>query len=141
MLDILQKFLNLEVKNSKKTLIFPRYHQLDVVRKIIADVKENGSGRNYLIQHSAGSGKSNSIAWTAFRLASLFDAYNRPVFSSIIIVTDRRNLDSQLQSTGSGFDHVVDTIAAIDNKKNSGDLRDAINDGVRIIITTLQKYL
>ena len=140
MLDILQKFLNLEVKDAKKTLIFPRYHQLDVVRKVIADVKENGSGRNYLIQHSAGSGKSNSIAWTAFRLASLFDSNNKPIFSSIIIVTDRRNLDAQLQATVSGFDHVVGTIAAIDNKMTSADLRDAINDGVRIIVTTLQKF-
>ncbi len=140
MLDILQKFLNLEVKDSKKTLIFPRYHQLDVVRKLISDVKENGSGHNYLIQHSAGSGKSNSIAWTAFRLASLFDSNNKPIFSSIIIVTDRRNLDAQLQATVSGFDHVVGTIAAIDNKKTSADLRDAINDGVRIIVTTLQKF-
>lgn len=140
MLDIVQKFLNLEGKNSKKTLIFPRYHQLDVVRNIIADVKANGCGKNYLIQHSAGSGKSNSIAWTAFRLASLFDSFNKPVFSSVIIVTDRRNLDAQLQNTVSGFDHVVGTIAAIDNRKTSADLRDAINDGVRIIVTTLQKF-
>ena len=140
MLDIVQKFLNLEVRDSKTTLIFPRYHQLDVVRNIIADVKTNGSGRNYLIQHSAGSGKSNSIAWTAFRLASLFDSCNRPVFSSIIIVTDRRNLDAQLQATVSGFDHVVGTIAAIDNKMHATDLRDAINSGVRIIVTTLQKF-
>ena len=140
MLDIVQKFLNLEVRDSKKTLIFPRYHQLDVVRNIIADVKANGSGKNYLIQHSAGSGKSNSIAWTAFRLASLFDSSNKPVFSSVIIVTDRRNLDAQLQATVAGFDHVVGTIAAIDNKMTSADLRDAINDGVRIIVTTLQKF-
>ena len=140
MMDILQKFLNLEVRDSKMTLIFPRYHQLDVVRKIIADVKANGSGKNYLIQHSAGSGKSNSIAWTAFRLASLFDSNNSPIFSSIIIVTDRRNLDAQLQATVSGFDHVVGTIAAINDKMHAKDLRDAINDGVRIIITTLQKF-
>ena len=137
MLDILQKFLNLD---TKKNLIFPRYHQLDVVRNIIADVKANGSGKNYLIQHSAGSGKSNSIAWTAFRLASLFDTNNKPIFSSIIIVTDRRNLDAQLQATVSGFDHVVGTIAAIDNRMTSADLRDAINAGVRIIVTTLQKF-
>lgn len=140
MLDILQKFLNLTKKDSKESLIFPRYHQLDAVRKIIADVKANGSGKNYLIQHSAGSGKSNSIAWTAFRLASLFDSNNYPIFSSIIIVTDRRNLDAQLQATVSGFDHVVGTIAAIDNKMHATDLRDAINGGVRIIVTTLQKF-
>ena len=140
MLDILQKFLNLTKKDSKESLIFPRYHQLDAVRKIIADVKANGSGKNYLIQHSAGSGKSNSIAWTAFRLASLFDSNNYPIFSSIIIVTDRRNLDAQLQATVSGFDHVVGTISAIDNKMHATDLRDAINGGVRIIVTTLQKF-
>lgn len=140
MLDIIQKFLNLTKKDSKESLIFPRYHQLDVVRKIIADVKANGSGKNYLIQHSAGSGKSNSIAWTAFRLASLFDSNNYPIFSSIIIVTDRRNLDAQLQATVSGFDHVVGTISAIDNKMHATDLRDAINGGVRIIVTTLQKF-
>ena len=78
MLDIIQKFINLQ---KKKTLIFPRYHQLDVVRKLIVDVQINGAGKNYLIQHSAGSGKSNSIAWTAYRLALLFNENNKPFFS------------------------------------------------------------
>ncbi len=115
LLDIIQKFISFEVKTEKKTvngieknitnrkLIFPRYHQLDVVRKLITDVRENGSGKNYLIQHSAGSGKSNSIAWTAYRLASLHNSQNEPVFTSVVIVTDRRNLDAQLQETVTGF--------------------------------------
>ena len=107
-MDIIQKFLNLQ---EGKTLVFPRYHQLDVVRKLLADVKKNGLGRNYLIQHSAGSGKSNSIAWTAYRLASLFNADNKPVFSSVIVVTDRTVLDAQLQETISGFDHTLGAVA------------------------------
>lgn len=148
LLDIIQKFISLEVKAEKKDgknvtkrrLIFPRFHQLDVVRKLVADVRENGSGRNYLIQHSAGSGKSNSIAWTAYRLASLHNAENEPIFTSVVIVTDRRNLDAQLQETITGFDHTLGSVCAIDEKKSSKDLRDALNGGKRIIVTTLQKF-
>lgn len=153
MLDIVQKFIHLQVKEEKKlltngteqvikkkTLIFPRYHQLDVVRKLIADVREYGSGKNYLIQHSAGSGKSNSIAWTAYRLASLHNEENKPVFSSVIVVTDRTVLDAQLQETISGFDHTIGAVETLGEDKNSRDLRDAINNGVRIIVTTLQKF-
>lgn len=112
MIDILQKFIHLQIteekklqpdgtrKNiKKKRLIFPRYHQLDVVRKMIAHVSEKGAGHNYLIQHSAGSGKSNSIAWTAYRLASLHDKDNNVIFSSVVVVTDRTVLDAQLQET------------------------------------------
>ena len=137
MMDIVQKFLNLK---DGKTLIFPRYHQLDVVRKLLADVRQNGAGHNYLIQHSAGSGKSNSIAWTAYRLASLFNEENKPVFSSVVVVTDRTVLDAQLQETISGFDHTLGAIETIGEDKTSKDLRDAINGGVRIIVTTLQKF-
>lgn len=153
LLDIIQKFISLEVKKEKQTdangiekpitkkrLIFPRYHQLDVVRKLIADVRTNGSGNNYLIQHSAGSGKSNSIAWTAYRLASLHNDQNEPIFTSVVIVTDRRNLDAQLQETVTGFDHTLGSVCAIDEKKSSKDLRDALNAGKRIIVTTLQKF-
>lgn len=148
LLDIIQKFISFEVKTekkdgknvTKKRLIFPRFHQLDVVRKLVADVRENGSGRNYLIQHSAGSGKSNSIAWTAYRLASLHNAENEPIFTSVVIVTDRRNLDAQLQETITGFDHTLGSVCAIDEKKSSKDLRDALNAGKRIIVTTLQKF-
>jgi type I restriction enzyme R subunit len=138
MMDILQKFMS--YRKDKKLLLFPRYHQLDVVRSLIGHVRQFGAGHNYLIQHSAGSGKSNSIAWTAYRLAALFNDEDKPVFSSVIIVTDRRVLDAQLQETISGFDHKLGAIETIDEKKNSRDLRDAINDGVRIIVTTLQKF-
>lgn len=153
MMDILQKFIHLQIVEEKehtldgdekvtkkKTLIFPRYHQLDVVRKMIADVYENGAGKNYLIQHSAGSGKSNSIAWTAYRLASLHDKDDKAIFSSVIVVTDRTVLDAQLQETISGFDHTLGVVETIDEKKSSKDLRDAINAGIRIIVTTLQKF-
>lgn len=153
MMDIVQKFIHLQIKEDKKkpvdgtervimkkTLIFPRYHQLDVVRKLIADVREKGAGQNYLIQHSAGSGKSNSIAWTAYRLASLHDGNNKAVFSSVVVVTDRTVLDAQLQETISGFDHTIGAVEAIGEDKNSRDLRDALNSGVRIIVTTLQKF-
>ena len=136
-LDIIQKFIHCK---DNKVLIFPRYHQLDVVRKLIADVRQNGTGKNYLIQHSAGSGKSNSIAWTAYRLASLHDENSKPVFASVIIVTDRTVLDRQLQETISSFDHTLGTVETIGEGKSSKDLRDAINGGSRIIVTTLQKF-
>lgn len=136
MMDIIQKFISLQGKK----LIFPRYHQLDVVRKLVSHVKSNGAGHNYLIQHSAGSGKSNSIAWTAYRLASLHDDENRAIFSSVIVVTDRTVLDAQLQATISGFDHTLGTVETIGDGKNSQDLKRAINDGARIIVTTLQKF-
>ncbi len=153
LLDILQKFINVQ-KEEKKTknkdgsqrietktkVIFPRYHQLDVVRKLVDHVREGGAGHNYLIQHSAGSGKSNSIAWTAYRMASLHNADNEAIFDSVIIVTDRRVLDQQLQATVSSFDHTLGTVVTIDEKKSSKDLKDAINDGKRIIVTTLQKF-
>ena len=142
MMDILQRFIHLNKGDNKKkhSIIFPRYHQLDVVRKLIADVSKNGSGKNYLIQHSAGSGKSNSIAWTTYRLASLHNKDNKPIFSSVIVVTDRTVLDAQLQATISSFDHTVGAIETIGEGKNSKDLRDAINNGIRIIVTTLQKF-
>ena len=153
MMDILQKFIHLQVTEEKKLrpdgsekvikkkrLIFPRYHQLDVVRKLVNHVSENGAGHNYLIQHSAGSGKSNSIAWTAYRLASLHDQDNNAVFSSIVVVTDRTVLDTQLQETISGFDHTLGAVETIGEDKNSRDLRDALNSGIRIIVTTLQKF-
>ena len=119
--------------------IFPRFHQLDVVSKLIASVKEVGSGRNYLIQHSAGSGKSNSIAWLAYRLAGLH-RNNKRVFASVIVVTDRKVLDSQLQDTIYQFDHIDGVVEKIDKGKTSKDLLKAINDGKDIIITTIQKF-
>ena len=148
LMDVFQRFMNLEVKKekqdgkeiTKKTLIFPRYHQLDVVRQLIADVKAKGSGENYLIQHSAGSGKSNSIAWLAYHLASAHDKEDHPIFASTIIVTDRTVLDRQLQNTILSFDHTTGLVETIDHSKSSQDLKNAINDGKKIIITTLQKF-
>lgn len=148
LLEILQKYMHLQkeavkdkdgnIAKYKETMIFPRYHQLDVVTKLLQDVKENGSGKNYLIQHSAGSGKSNSIAWLAHRLAGLHDKSDTVIFNSIIVVTDRKVLDSQLQETIYQFDHVDGVVQRID--KNSAQLKNAINDGAKIIITTLQKF-
>ena len=137
LLDIINKFLHLEVK--EKRIIFPRYHQLDAVRRVLADVAANGTGKSYLIQHSAGSGKSNSIAWTAYRLASLF-VDDKPLFDSVVVVTDRRVLDTQLQETISGFDHALGSVVTIGKDKTSADLRDAINGGARLIVSTLQKF-
>lgn len=126
--------------DTAEKIIFPRYHQLDVVRKLVYHTREHGPGHNYLIQHSAGSGKSNSIAWTAYRLASLHDDENRAIYNSVIIVTDRKVLDSQLQDTIDSFDHTLGSVVLIDEKKSSKDLLKAVNDGKRIIVTTLQKF-
>lgn len=141
LLDILQKFISHQKdKKSSEKIIFPRYHQLDVVRKLIAHTRENGPGHNYLIQHSAGSGKSNSIAWTAYRLASLHDDENKAIFNSVIIVTDKKVLDTQLQATINGFEHALGSVELIDDKKSSKDLLAAVQNGKRIIVTTLQKF-
>ncbi|UUX33274.1 type I restriction endonuclease subunit R [Fundicoccus culcitae] len=142
LLAILQRFLHLDVdeKTKKQSLIFPRYHQWDLVTKLSADVKANGAGKNYLAQHSTGSGKSYSITWLAYRLSTLHDELNQSVFNTVIIVTDRRVLDQQLQKDIMSFDHTPGVVETIDEKKSSKDLRDAINDGRRIIITTLQKF-
>lgn len=152
LMDIIQRYIHLEVKSktvikngkekkeTSKRIIFPRYHQLDVVTKLIEDVRVNGSGENYLIQHSAGSGKSNSIAWLAYRLSSIHQSDNTPIFTSVIVVVDRTVLDRQLQDTISSFDHQDGLVVAIGEGKTSKDLRDAINDGKKIIITTLQKF-
>lgn len=153
LLDILHRFVSHvrekeeEKKNGvvktvvKEKLLFPRFHQYDVVKKIIADVKENGTGNNYLIQHSAGSGKSNSIAWIAYRLASVHDAQNNAIFDSVIVVTNRIVLDGQLQDTINSFEHKLGLVEAIDDKKNSRSLAEALNDKKRIIICTIQKFL
>lgn len=125
----------------KEKLLFPRYHQYDVVRKVLADVKANGSGKNYLIQHSAGSGKSNSIAWIAYRLASAHDSNDEGIFYSVIVVTNRIVLDGQLQDTINSFEHKVGLVESISEKKNSHSLAEAINNGKRIIISTVQKFL
>ena len=145
-MDIIGKFLHLEVevyelngiRKKKETVIFPRFHQMDVVRKLTKDAKLHGAGENYLIQHSAGSGKSNSIAWLSYRLSSLHNTNNERVFDSVIVITDRRVLDDQLQNTIYQFEHKQGVVQKID--KNSQQLADAITAGSNIIITTLQKF-
>ena len=147
LLEILHKYMHLQIevkedkngnKTRKETMIFPRYHQLDVVTRLLADVKANGAGHNYLIQHSAGSGKSNSIAWLSHRLSGLHNDLDQKIFRSVIVVTDRKVLDSQLQDTIYQFDHVDGVVQKID--KNAAQLKDAIDNGAPIIITTLQKF-
>ena len=150
LIDILQRFMHLEVKERqvktdkgvrtirKETMIFPRYHQLDAVRKLIAHAGAHGSGRNYLIQHSAGSGKSNSIAWLAHRLASLHDANDEKVFHSVVVVTDRRVLDQQLQNTIYQFEHKTGVVEKIE--ENTQQLARALSAGTPIVITTIQKF-
>lgn len=152
-LDILHRFISrVEEKKdvitatgtkqvTEEKIIFPRYHQFDVVKSVLADVREKGVGNSYLIEHSAGSGKSNSIAWIAYRLASVHDANDNPIFSSVIVVTNRIVLDSQLQDTINSFEHKSGLVEAIDEKKRSKGLVDAINDNKRIIICTIQKFL
>ena len=116
--------------------IWPRYHQLDVVRQTLADAREKGAGQKYLIQHSAGSGKSNSIAWLSRQLISLTKD-NQPVFDSIIVITDRRVLDSQINRTIRQFTQVAATVG---HAESSGDLRRFIEEGKKIIISTVQKF-
>jgi type I restriction enzyme, R subunit len=145
-LDIFGKFISVEVseKNDLKrktifqpSLLFPRYHQWSAVNALLDGVLNEGVGESYLIQHSAGSGKSNTIGWLAHRLASLHDAADSKVFDSVIVITDRRVLDSQLQDTIYQFDHQQGVVEKID--QNATQLAEALNDGKKIIITTLQK--
>jgi len=150
LLEILQRFMHLEVKEKqiktdkgvrtvrREMMIFPRYHQLDAVRALVSHAKAHGSGRNYLIQHSAGSGKSNSIAWLAHRLASLHDAQDEKVFHSVIVVTDRRVLDQQLQATIYQFEHKTGVVEKID--EDTQQLARALSQGTPIVITTIQKF-
>jgi type I restriction enzyme R subunit len=150
LLDILQRFMHLEIKDRmvdtptgkrtvrRETMIFPRYHQLDAVRRLVDHARLHGSGRNYLIQHSAGSGKSNSIAWLAHRLASLHDAFDAKVFDSVIVITDRRVLDQQLQSTIYQFEHKTGVVEKID--ENTQQLAKALAGSTPIIISTIQKF-
>lgn len=129
-----------QVKKTSVRLIFPRYHQLDVVEKLVADTKNLTEGRSFLIQHSAGSGKSNSIAWLTYQLASLHNMNDASIFQTVFVVTDRRVLNKQLQDTICGFEHKLGQIETITDKDNSSKLKDAINDGKRIIITTLHRF-
>lgn len=153
LLKILAKYVHLQIedkedwqgkKSKKETMIFPRYHQWDVVNKLVSDARDNGPGHKYLIQHSAGSGKSNSIAWTAHQLASLYDAYGEKRFHSVIIVTDRTVLDDQLQDTIYQFEHADGVVGRINNKEGQGSksqkLASALEDAQPIIIVTIQTF-
>ena len=142
--DIITNFINyqdVDDENGKPTgekkIIFPRYHQLDSVRKLV-DASRAGTGKNYLVQHSAGSGKSNTISWLGYRLASLHDSENRNVYDSVIVITDRKVLDRQLQKTFHQFEQVSGTLTRID--RGSAQLREALEKGRKIIVTTLQKF-
>ena len=150
LLDILARFLHLQVEERtvatekglkhvvKETMIFPRYHQLEAVRRLVGHARAHGPGHNYLIQHSAGSGKSNSIAWLAHRLSTLHDANDEKIFHTVVVITDRRVLDRQLQETIYQFEHKGGVVQKID--ENTQQLAKALSDGVPIIITTIQKF-
>ena len=147
LLDILARFVHLQIEEKRddrgrkvkvETMIFPRYHQLDAVRRLVDAARTEGVGHNYLIEHSAGSGKSNTIGWLAHRLASLHDAANQRVFDSVVVVTDRVVLDQQLQDTIYQFEHKRGVLQKID--EHSKQLAEALEHAVPIIITTLQKF-
>jgi type I restriction enzyme R subunit len=150
-LDILGHFMFIEKKEeklpdgkggyrriTKETMIFPRYHQLDSVRKIVTQARDEGAGGNFLVQHSAGSGKTNSISWLSHRLASLHDAHDAKVYDCVIVITDRRVLDQQLQDAIYQIEHAQGVVKAIDH--DSKQLAAALIDGTKIVITTLQKF-
>ncbi|MCZ7590554.1 MAG: type I restriction endonuclease [Gaiella sp.] len=146
-LDLLARFVQVErpekgsaaERRAKTRIVFPRFHQWDAVRKLEAHAREHGAGQTYLVQHSAGSGKSNSIAWLAHRLSSLHDAADQPVYDKVVVITDRLVLDRQLQDTIYQFEHAHGVVVRID--KHSGQLADALaGEQARVIVTTLQKF-
>ena len=150
LMELIGRFLHLSREERKirtnsgfryittESMIFPRFHQLDAVRKLVSHAKINGAGKNYLIQHSAGSGKSNTIAWLAHHLSSLHNANNEKIFHSVIIVTDRVVLDRQLQETVAQFEQTDGVVKKID--KDTHQLTAAIASNIPIIITTIQKF-
>ena len=149
-LELISKFIFIQKKEEineltgkkkvKENLIFPRFHQRDVIHKLLSDVYINKTSQNYLIQHSAGSGKTNSIAWLSHRLSSLHDKDNKVIFDNIIIVTDRVVVDRQLQSAVMGLEHKSGLIKVMDDKCNSSDLAITLNGNTKIIATTIQKF-
>ncbi len=147
MLDLLARFIHLQIDEKRddqgrkvkvETMIFPRYHQLEAVRLLVEMARGEGAGHNYLIEHSAGSGKSNTIGWLAHRLASLHDAGNQRIYDSVIVVTDRVVLDKQLQDTIYQFEHKRGVVQKIE--ESSRQLAEALENAVPIVITTLQKF-
>ena len=155
-LDLVQNFINLQedvdksydaktkklVEKKSTKLLFPRFHQLKAVRKILAQLKIDGTGKNYLIQHSAGSGKSNTITWLAYRLANFYQNYTdqKGMYDSVIVVTDRRVLNKQIQDNIKQLDNTPGMVMYLDQNTTSKDLKKAIEDKKRIIITTIQKF-
>lgn len=146
-LEIVHKFIYVDKREEildngdtliKETVIFPRYHQLDVVKKILHHVKKQGAGQKYLIQHSAGSGKTNSITWLAHRLASLHNQENNIIFDGVIVVTDRKALDQQLQDSIYQLEHKIGLVAKID--EDSSQLAAELEKETKIIISTIQKF-
>jgi type I restriction enzyme R subunit len=147
LLDLLARFIHVQIDEKRddqgrkvktESMIFPRYHQLQAVRVLVEAARSEGVGHNYLIEHSAGSGKSNTIGWLTHRLASLHDAANERVFDSVIVVTDRVVLDQQLQDTIYQFEHKRGVVQRID--ESSRQLAEALENAVPVIITTLQKF-
>jgi type I restriction enzyme R subunit len=143
-LDILHRYLVAKRDDKKRlqAVIFPRYHQLDATRRLVADVLAQGPGQRYLIQHSAGSGKTNSIAWTAHFLADLHDAQNRKLFDSVLVVSDRNVLDTQLQEAMFDFERTTGVVATITSESGSksAQLTQALKDGKKIIVCTIQTF-
>jgi type I restriction enzyme R subunit len=147
LLDLMARFLHLQIEEKrtdegrrvkKETMIFPRYHQLQAVRALVDAARGEGVGHNYLVEHSAGSGKSNTIGWLAHRLSSLHDAQNQRVFDSVVVITDRVVLDQQLQDTIYQFEHKRGVVQKID--ESSRQLAEALENAVPVIVTTLQKF-
>ncbi|MBX3279776.1 MAG: DEAD/DEAH box helicase family protein [Acidobacteria bacterium] len=147
LLDLLARFIHLQIEEKRddngrkvraESMIFPRYHQLQAVRMLVESARSEGIGHNYLVEHSAGSGKSNTIGWLTHRLASLHHARNERVFDSVIVVTDRVVLDQQLQDTIYQFEHKLGVVQRID--ESSRQLAEALENAVPVIITTLQKF-
>ncbi|WP_407446609.1 type I restriction endonuclease subunit R [Fibrobacter sp.] len=149
-LDLISRYIFIQVeekedketgkKTKKESIIFPRYHQLDCLRKILADVTENKSSFNYLIQHSAGSGKTNTIAWLSHRFSSLHDKDDKQIFDNVVVVTDRVVVDRQLQAAISGIEHKSGLFKPMKDDCTSGDLRKALEGNTKIIATTIQKF-
>jgi len=143
-LDILHRYLigKRDDKKQLKSVIFPRYHQLDATRRLVADVRTQGAGQRYLIQHSAGSGKTNSIAWTAHFLADLHDIEHKKIFDSVLVVSDRNVLDAQLQEAIFDFERTTGVVASITNEhgSKSAQLGQALKDGKKIIVCTIQTF-
>ena len=149
--DLIGRFVFVEKKEKKDKVtgkkhlvenpIFPRYHQLRTIRKVVDDLMVNHTSQNYLIQHSAGSGKTKTIAWLAHRLASLHDLENKQIFDNIVVITDKVVVDRQLQDAVKQIDHKSGLIKVMDDRCSSDDLRRALEGNTKIIVTTIQKFL